>query len=147
MVSKQAAKYASSAGPLCALQRSDVHDRSLVPSIHSYDGRTARLILRDRYPATAKDVPTVIVNVEHVLETLRHDLLETGAWLNIMGYVRPCPDAADAKAHTKPKRTKRKAAQQPAYVEATMIRSAGAIKLDKYDAAITELQQASDKTG
>ncbi|KAK4541491.1 hypothetical protein LTR36_007937 [Oleoguttula mirabilis] len=114
---------------------------------HAYDGQTARLIIRDRYPATAKDVPTAIVSVQNLLEIMNHELVEVGAWLNIMGYVRALPELVDTPADAGVKRSRRKALHHTTFVEATMIWSAGVIMVDKYNDVLTDLQRASYQAG
>lgn len=100
------------------------------------------MTLRERYPAAAKDAPTAFVSAEDILETLNHELLEVGSWLNIMGYLRPFPEVASAVTEAEAKRLKRKA-RKAVFVEATMVWSAGAVRLEKYEAALIELQEAS----
>lgn len=141
----QAAKYASLHGQWNqSMQQTGC---SNILSIHAYDGQTARLIVRDRYPATTKDVPTAIVSIHNVLASMNHDLLEVGAWLNIVGYIRPLPAATETAADAKVKLSKRKALSNITFVDATMIWSAGAVKVEKYNDALTELQRASYQAG
>lgn len=82
-------------------------------------------------------MPTAIVNVDNVLETMKHDLLEVGAWLNIVGYVERTSEVA------RPARPQNAEINPPAatHVTATMIWSAGAIKLDRYEAAVQGYQK------
>jgi len=61
---------------------------------------------------------------------LSHDLLETGTWLNVIGYVRAKPSGV---------KVSRKALVT--FVDATMVWSAGAIKVEKYHAAVNGLQE------
>ncbi|EMC92451.1 hypothetical protein BAUCODRAFT_77748 [Baudoinia panamericana UAMH 10762] len=105
--------------------------------VHNYDGQTARLTLKDRYPATSPGTPTAIVSIHGVIDGMNHELLETGAWLNVMGYVRSSPPDL---VTSKPNRSK---TARLTYIEATMIWSAGAIKLDVYQAAVTSLQETA----
>jgi hypothetical protein len=111
-------------------------------SVHAYDGNTARLTIRTRYPATSKDSPTAVVSVQSMLETTKHELLEVGAWLNIIGYVSEDPIKAAGKETKRVKRNPR-----AVFVEAVMIWSAGAIKLDVYESAVKELQQTAAVIG
>lgn len=72
------------------------------------------------------------MNIENVLENLNRDMLTTGAWLNVIGTVRKF-SSADVSLPKKAKAT---------MVDATLVWSAGAIKTDKYEAAIREYQQS-----
>ncbi|KAK5719044.1 hypothetical protein LTR17_015377 [Elasticomyces elasticus] len=100
--------------------------------VHGYDIENARLTLRDRYPATTKDAPTAIVTIENLVDGLNHELLATGTWLNIMGYVRITPSGMTVSRRA-----------QVTCVEATMLWSAGAVKVEKYHAAVEALQEAT----
>ena len=55
-------------------------------SIDEYIVKTATLRLKHHYPSTGPCI-TANVDVEHVLEKLRHDAVDVGAWLNVIGYV------------------------------------------------------------
>jgi hypothetical protein len=80
------------------------------------------------------------VNVESVLESGRHELLTVGTWLNVIGNV---VTATSSSMHASAsKASKESNAHVPPVVEATMIWSAGAVKLDKYDAAARNYQQS-----
>ena len=70
------------------------------------------------------------MKVQNVLENINHQLLEVGAWVNVVGYVTKASESSRANAI--PKAT---------LVEAVMIWSAGAIKLDKYKTAVREYQK------
>ncbi|KAK5120643.1 hypothetical protein LTR85_006001 [Meristemomyces frigidus] len=109
--------------------------------------KTARVIVRDRYPATAKDVPTAVVSMQNVLESMKHELLEVGSWLNVMGYIRMAPGNADTSEDGAAKRSRRKTQQNFTFVDATMIWSAGAVRVEKYNDALTDLQRASYQAG
>lgn len=118
-------------------RNASIHSYALTThrSVHSYNVQDACLSLRDHYPATAKHTPTALVTIENLLlDGLEHDLLETGAWLNVIGYVRARPSG-----------TKVSKRSWVTYVEAVMVWSAGAIKLEKYNAAIDELQAATNE--
>lgn len=82
-----------------------------------------------------------MVNIENVLENVNHELLQVGSWLNIIGYVRTLPIARERGPKCSKAISKPEASNPEAVVEATMIWSAGAIKLDKYQSAAREYQQ------
>ena len=65
------------------------------------------------------------------MEDLEHDLGVTGTWVNVIGYIRGRPD--NVKLSRK---------SRVAFVEASMIWSAGIIRLEKYQAAV-EARQAT----
>lgn len=82
---------------------------------------------------TTSDIPTVIVKLEHVLENVNHELLQIGAWLNVVGHVEK-PQGVNRNG------TKRNT-HSPGLVAATMIWSAGAMKLDRYESAVQGYQK------
>jgi len=77
---------------------------------------------------------------------LNYELLEVGSWVNIIGYIRTVPEVPAVTTEVKDKRLRRKALQAT-FVEATMLWSASIIRLEKYDAALAELQKASVPAG
>lgn len=92
-----------------------------------YDSERAVLRLRDRFPATSAS-GIANVNVNNVLDALNVETTQVGAWVNIIGYMR----------HTTETRS---TSDQPAsIVDAVLIWSAEAIKLDDYEAAVRALQ-------
>lgn len=103
--------------------------------MHAYDAENTHLILRDRFPATAKSAPTALVDIEGTLEGLKHDLCTTGTWINVIGYIRPRPEGI--KLSRKARMT---------FVEASMIWSAGIIRLEKYQAAVEARQATTEAT-
>ena len=91
-------------------------------------------MLRCSYPATASDVESVIVTVGSVLESLNHDLVQVGAWINVVGYIsRVRSLSGSGPTNTRP--------FVLPLVDAVMIWSAGAIKLERYDATVRSYQQ------
>lgn len=100
----------------------------MTQSVHLYDAETTILVLRDHYPATA---PTVQVKIDNLLESMNHELLQVGSWVNVIGYIRPV--AVEAKGSKRSRTT---------FVDATMLWSAGAVKLNNYSAAVKDYQAA-----
>jgi hypothetical protein len=92
-----------------------------------YDSERAVLQLRDRFPATsASGIANVDVN--NVLDALNVETSQVGAWVNIIGYMRHSAES-------------RSTSDQRAFiVDAVLIWSAGAIKLDDYEVAVRALQ-------
>jgi hypothetical protein len=92
-----------------------------------YDSERAVLQLRDRFPATSAS-GIANVNVNNVLDALNVETSQVGAWVNIIGYIRYGAD------------TRSTADRRASIVDAVLIWSAGAIKLDDYEAAVRALQ-------
>jgi len=99
-------------------------------SVDIYDSMSATLHLKDRFASTsASSTPgSASVNVAYVLDALNFELTQVGAWVNVVGYVRTTRDE-----NSDPGKSSRS-------VDAVVIWSAGAIKLDEYEAAVRELQ-------
>jgi hypothetical protein len=99
-------------------------------SVDIYDSMSAILHLKDRFASTA--VPSTSgsasVNVAYVLDALNLELTQVGAWVNVIGYVR---NAADGHSDS---------GKASCLVDAVVIWSAGAIKLDEYEATVRDLQ-------
>lgn len=89
---------------------------------------SATLHLKDRFASTS--APSVSrsasVSVAHVLDALNFELTQVGAWVNVIGYVRNAVDLLQGSSS--------------ASVDAVLIWSAGAIRLDEYEAAVRNLQ-------
>jgi hypothetical protein len=92
-------------------------------SVDIYDSMSATLHLKDRFASTT--VPSASgsasVNVAYVLDALNFELTQVGAWVNVVGYMKTTTNGYSC-------------------VDAVVIWSAGAIKLDEYEAAVRDLQ-------
>ncbi|KAK3679055.1 hypothetical protein LTR78_001508 [Recurvomyces mirabilis] len=97
--------------------------------VHDYDTTTALLTLRDHYPATAKDVPTIFVSIDNIKDGLDHELLAVGSWLNVMGALRARPQGFKVSRQAR-----------VAFVDATIVWSAGAVRLERYQDAVDGYQ-------
>ena len=95
-----------------------------------YDSLSATLHLKDRFASTIAPSTSgsASVNVAYVLDALNLELTQVGAWVNVVGYMR---NSADERSNY---------GKTSCLVDAMMIWSAGAIKLDEYEAAVRELQ-------
>ena len=95
-----------------------------------YDSMSATLHLKDRFASTT--APSISgstsVNVAYVLDALNIELTQVGAWVNVVGYVRSAGDVGSGSAMTS------------CSVDAVVIWSAGAIRLDEYEGAVRDLQ-------
>jgi hypothetical protein len=85
--------------------------------------------LRDRFPAKSATSGAANVNVNNVLDALNVETSQVGAWVNIIGYLRH-----DSGSQPMPK-------ARVSIVDAVLIWSAGAIKLNDYEAAVRALQE------
>lgn len=93
-----------------------------------YDSERAILHLRDRFPATSATSGAAKVNVNNLLDVLNVELTQVGAWVNVIGYLH---QSAESRSISK---------LQASTVDAVLIWSAGAIKLEDYEAAVKALQ-------
>lgn len=112
-------------------------------SIHERDANKAQITLRDKFPTATSEHPTAVVNIESILENVNHELLQVGSWVNLMGYVRVAPKSGKRDLKSAKDVNKSGSSSSPVHVEATMMWSAGAIKLDKYQTAAREYQTLS----
>lgn len=101
-------------------------------SVHEYNADQAKLVLRSAYPAVNTSVPCALVNVENILELVDHRQLETGAWVNVVGYIEKDQESKALKSDQ---------ASPSVIVRATLIWSAGAIRMDRYEAAVRDYQK------
>lgn len=107
--------------------------------MNEYRPRTADLILVERYPVL-RSRSVIKVNIENILDSIDPQTLDTGAWINVIGYVQavePRQDAAEATTSSNGRKSKK----AKLIIMATSIWSAGAIKLDEYTAAVQALQK------
>jgi len=105
---------------------------------------TGTLVLKGEYAASSSKDLTVFAGIDNVLESVRSELLQVGAWVNIIGYVRPRTQInAPSRKH---KRSSSKKLSIPT-VEVIMIWSAGAIKLADYQSAVRSFQSSSLSAG
>lgn len=95
-----------------------------------YDSMSATLHLKDRFAFTTAPSASgsASVNVAYVLDALNLELTQVGAWVNVVGYVRNPTNEQQASESTS------------CSVDAVIIWSAGAIRLDEYEAAVRNLQ-------
>lgn len=73
------------------------------------------------------------VSIDHILESIKSTEMQIGAWLNVIGYVeRPPVDRPIRKL------SRRQRVSQPknVHVQAVMLWSAGAVKVDAYERSV-----------
>lgn len=115
----------------------------MISSVYLYDPQTARLVLQDRQASlTAVSVRPALVNIDNILENVSRELLEVGAWINVVGVLRgfEAEKRTSSKSH-RTRTSKSKKSPSPV-IDATMIWSAGAIKLEEYRTAVAAYQSA-----
>ncbi|KAI5359499.1 putative CST complex subunit Ten1, fungal protein [Septoria linicola] len=111
--------------------------------VHAYHHQSATLVLQLDFPSKHSNVSTVLANIDNVLDTVNHDLLQTGAWLNIVGYVRKPAKARTVPSSTNSQRSGRRSRRVTPLVDVLLIWSAGAVKLDDYQSAVRSYQDTA----
>ncbi|KAI5274336.1 hypothetical protein E4T47_02557 [Aureobasidium subglaciale] len=86
-----------------------------------YDEATAILSLFHNFP-TPQDRQIAQVDISQLLDTIDRQLLQIGAWINVIGYVTPSTSTNRIQ------------------VQAVIIWSAGAINLQQYETALVSRQ-------
>ena len=105
-------------------------------SVHEYNVTSGTVTLRDRFPPTFENGRIVLAKVDNEMLSLNTELLQVGAWVNIIGYARKPVRVKVATQRVSGK----KAPNKVPLVDATMVWSAGAIQHDKYQAAVKSYQ-------
>ena len=104
-------------------------------SVNSYDVSTGILAVKHQLPSST--IQTIAdVDVTLVLETIKRENMEVGAWINVMGYVMEEPGQP---AHQNPKTSSRCSQKMPekhVLVQAIAVWSAGNIDLEAYEKAV-----------
>ncbi|OAX80266.1 hypothetical protein ACJ72_05408 [Emergomyces africanus] len=73
--------------------------------VSSYNISIGSLTLDHNYPITSRPIPSISVDVNLLLESLKATDLQVGSWLNVLGYIRerlspePLPSASHKAAH------------------------------------------------
>jgi len=80
-------------------------------------------------------VKLVIVDFEAVIGTLASGILETGTWINIIGYVTAVDPSYNDTFHSSTKR-RRTRLRPTATIQALMAWDAGAVNMVEYEAAL-----------
>lgn len=110
--------------------------------VHEYAIDRGTLVLKGEY-AVNSSPPTVFARIDNVLESVNSELLQVGAWVNIIGYVGPCtliPTTSSKRKNTN------KMLSIPT-VEVLMIWSAGTVKLTDYQSAVRSFHSTSIQAG
>ncbi|KAK4503752.1 hypothetical protein PRZ48_004667 [Zasmidium cellare] len=108
--------------------------------VQTYQGESATLLLSGSHAISSRATRLVHVNIEELLPSVNHELLQVGAWLNIVGYTRKAEPATSSLASKSGKHARRSNRLRTTVVDAIMIWTAGAIKLDDYSSAVRSYQ-------
>lgn len=83
------------------------------------------------------------MDITLLLETIKAEDLQVGAWLNVIGYVRQDEDEErQRQRHRKDQTTSSSSSSSSAiYVEAVMIFSAGAVNIGEYERILRDAQE------
>ncbi|MDI1485261.1 MAG: hypothetical protein OHK93_000398 [Ramalina farinacea] len=114
--------------------------------VSSYDTSSGFLELQHAFPESSTRTVRALVDVNVILETLRRDDLEVGAWVNVLAYVQPDQAESDLKRlsserlrgkHSPPGATSRSGSSTiNVKLQAVMLWNAGAIKIADYERAV-----------
>lgn len=103
-----------------------------------YRVRDGVLLVEHAYPANLDSPAKGRVDVTMVLDAIKRESLDSGAWLNVIGYVQDSSIAAGNKDPT---------ARVP-LVQAVMCWSAGSLSVEKYEqvmeASLKQLRESYD---
>ena len=121
-----------------------------VRSVEKYDIASGVLTLGHHYPSSSATT-LAQVDIDLVMETSSRLDLEIGAWINVIGYLTETSSdmnltskVAGTEMRTQARRRgKRSAAPRTVSVQAVMLWSAGAIKLDEYERSLELRKQAN----
>ena len=114
--------------------------------VSSYNTSSGVLELQHAYPKSAARTVRALVDVNVILETLRRDDLEVGAWVNVLAYVTPDQAENDTKRLSLERLRGKKLASGATSqsgsstinvkLQAVMLWNAGAIKIAEYERAV-----------
>ncbi|EON69532.1 hypothetical protein W97_08792 [Coniosporium apollinis CBS 100218] len=107
--------------------------------VEDYIVPSGTLVLKHNYPPTSSPI-MAHVNINHVLESIKSTEMQTGAWLNVIGYVEK---SAVDRPTRKLSRKQRASQQNKVHVQAVMLWSAGAVKVDAYERAVEQRELAA----
>ncbi|GAB7350084.1 hypothetical protein MBLNU459_g0751t1 [Dothideomycetes sp. NU459] len=104
-----------------------------VGCVNRYNEQLATLELFHDFPKSRNaTASTIHVSVADLIDLVKRDDLEVGAWVNVIGYIHPLPPL--------PPGTNRRGHREVNQVKAVMLWSAGTINLDEYEKALVERQ-------
>ncbi|KAL2821062.1 CST complex subunit Ten1 [Aspergillus granulosus] len=120
--------------------------------VKTYHISSGHLVLEHNYPRAKKkpqpkqqkqEPPSIVVDINAVLETVTWEQLCVGAWVTVLGYVRRGFSDAAAAATGKGSSTASPASpsSNSVSVEAVVILSAGAVNLGEYERILYDAQE------
>lgn len=111
----------------------DKQTSDMTSSVNNYSEKTAILELFHNFPQARNAAKsTVHLDITDLLESLRREDLEVGAWVNVVGSIQASANPSTA--------TGRNGLQEIPKVKAVMLWSAGSINMGEYEKALTERQ-------
>lgn len=102
-------------------------------SVENYVEAEGVLEVFHHFPKRRQAITKAHVNITSILDVVTKEHLETGAWVNIIGYISAPPHGYNGLAA--------QAVELP-YIHALMVWSADGINLSEYEKALTERQRA-----
>jgi len=111
-----------------------------------YNEQNGCLTVEHRYPrvVTGPACISAVVDLGLVLETTRCSLLQTGSWVNVVGYVQSVATVKRRISSAKANRQSNVETSLPK-VQAVLIWDAGAVQLDKYEETIKQYLAVTGK--
>ncbi|KAF2201183.1 hypothetical protein GQ43DRAFT_480920 [Delitschia confertaspora ATCC 74209] len=108
--------------------------------VDDYDVHGAALALTHRHSSSSPAV-VAIVNIQHVLQSIKREDMEVGAWINVMGYVM---EDQGRTVGAVPRILSSGKAKPEKYVrvQALTVWSAGDVDLDSYTDAVLQRQSS-----
>ncbi|KAL8775096.1 MAG: hypothetical protein Q9209_000575 [Squamulea sp. 1 TL-2023] len=110
--------------------------------VSNYNVSTATLSLQHVYPASSPNAHvTAAVDVNIVLESLKHTDMQVGEWVNVMGYVQGIEGQKAERRGVKYGLGKGVSGDKVVKVQAVMLWSAGGVKVWEYEKALEMRKQ------
>ncbi|PGH14034.1 hypothetical protein AJ79_03303 [Helicocarpus griseus UAMH5409] len=114
--------------------------------VSSYNLSTGHLTLEHSYPLASRPVPSISVDVNLLLGSLKSTDLQVGAWLNVLGYVREqFRSGMLVSTHTSSSGFSSSSTcgvARPLYIEAVMIFSADSVHIGEYERVLQDWEDA-----
>ena len=114
----------------------------LLGCIENYNAKTGHLIVQHAYPPPPSQCSRAVVDVNLLLDNMKSNDTAMGEWVNVIGYVDAQPAKIEEKGKVGLKGAHGQAGKESGgamadtRVQAVMLWSAGAIKLDEYERTV-----------
>jgi len=102
-------------------------------SVRDYDISLAQLNVEHTYPAEGPSTCVVRVDLNLVLETAHRDALDTGSWVNIIGYVKVSASRKNKRKWSSPIEVN---PTSEVVVQAILLWTAGSLRIGEYERAL-----------